>query len=211
MAHIDFQIGRLVRYLQGRKLMNDTWIIFSSDHGEMLGDHHIFRKAYPFEGSAGIPLIIRPPQPDDLSGTVNDCAVNTTDTMPTILDIAGIRIPENVESDSLLPLVNGANTDLNRNFIHGEHAPVWQYVTDGKHKFAWHSREGTEWFFDLTNDPQECRNLINDPDSTDLADTWRNKLISVLEKRPGDGLVKDGRLCAGTTFPAVRPELLEET
>lgn len=208
MAHIDFQIGRLYRYLRGRKLVQNTWIIFSSDHGEMLGDHHLFRKAYPFEGSAGIPLIIKPPELPENAGSVCDCAVNTADLMPTLLELGGVPVPEHVEGRSLMPLVKNVKQNLGRDFIHGEHAPVWQYVTDGTYKFAWHSKDGTEWFFNRKDDPQECRNLANDPASKDLCDTWRRKLISVLAERPGDGLVKNGKLNAGTTLPAVRPELL---
>jgi arylsulfatase A-like enzyme len=206
IAHLDYQIGRLRRYLRGRHLLENTWIVFASDHGEMLGDHHMFRKTTPFEGSAHVPLIVRPPQSEDAQVGVSDAIVNLCDLMPTFLDIAGLRPPGDVEARGLLPLSRDENASW-RTFIHGEHAPCWQYVTDGREKYIWNSVSGEEWLFDLETDPDECHNLASDPDAQECRDRWRRRLIDVLARRPEDRLVEDGELVSGRSLPSVRPSL----
>ncbi len=202
--HLDFQIGRLMRYLRGRRLMSNTWIIFTSDHGDMLGDHHLFRKTVPFEGSANIPLIIHSPMADTPArGVVSDVPVTLCDLMPTILDIGGIAKPGNIEAVSLLPHLDGG-TIPGRDFIHGEHAPGWQYLTDGRAKYIWNSQTGQEWFFDLVHDHQECHNLAGVPAEQKRLTEWRQRLVEILAPRVGDGLVEAGRLIPGRSLPAVR-------
>ena len=205
LAHIDYQVGRLINWLQQNSLHDDTIIVFSSDHGELLGDHHLFRKTNPFEGSARIPLIIRVPG-SGFTGTRQQ-PVSIIDFMPTFLDIAGVDIPGTVEGRSLLPLLQDSETPW-RDFVHGEHAPGWQYVTDGRQKYIWESTSGRQWFFDLVSDPQETANLIDISDHNEGISFWRRRLIDVLAQRPDDGLTDGEGLIAGARLPSVRPELL---
>ena len=208
ISHIDFQIGRLYRYLSGRGLLQNTWIIFASDHGEQLGDHHMYRKQTGFEGSAHIPMIIKPPMEAglDIDRTCDE-PVSLSDLCPTILELGNTAIPEDVEAQSLLPLLKDNKTDW-KDFVHGEHSPCWQYVTDGKQKFVWHTVDNRRWFFDLKNDPQEKVNQIDNPDFESAMKLWENRLISVLETRPQDGFTDGSQLIPGKTIPAVRDHLL---
>lgn len=212
MAHLDYQIGRLMLALKKRGFREDTYIVFSSDHGELLGDHHLFRKFNPFEGSAKVPLIIKPPPSRNAPrGVTSDLPVSLCDLMPTFLAEAGLAVPETVEGSSLAPLVRGESPTW-RDFVHGEHTRAdrgWQFVTDGKEKFIWESRSGAEWFFDLSTDPEERVDRAGDPVDRDRVTLWRRRLVGVLAQRPRDGLSDGERLIPGKIAPTVRPELLE--
>jgi arylsulfatase len=215
IAHLDFQIGRVIWYLQKYlHALDNTLIVFASDHGEMLGDHHLWRKFNAFEGSASIPLIIRPPRSMNgaLRNTRDDRITCLEDLMPTLLDLAGVEIPSAVEGRSLAPALRGEQGDW-RTHVHGEHERAgggWQFVTDGHEKFVWQTRTDQEWFFDLRTDPQELHNAVNDPQFRERANLWRQRLVDELAKRPEDDLVENGRLKPGKTPPAVRKWLLEQ-
>ena len=202
ISFIDMQVGRLKNWLERHQpeTLRNTWIIFTSDHGDMVGDHNLWRKTYAYEGSARIPMIVCPPdtQQTDVSEHIVDGVTELRDIMPTILDAAGIDIPPTVTGRSLLPLMKGSTQDWRR-YIHGEHCWCYsseqemQYVTDGHRKFIWLPRLGVEQFFDLDRDPGECKNLIDDPARAREVSTWKGFLILELESRDC-GWVKDGKL-----------------
>src|SRR5690606_19951978 len=103
--HIDSQVGRLLQYLKDRKALDNTLVVYTSDHGEMLGDHYRAQKARPFEGSARIPLILMPPRRWSLAPTRIEAPVGLQDIMPTLLDAAGIDVPAHCTGRSLMPLI----------------------------------------------------------------------------------------------------------
>jgi arylsulfatase A-like enzyme len=207
ISFIDAQIGRLMNWMHRFRagVFANTWFIFASDHGDMQGDHNLWRKTYAYEGSARIPFIVTPPGGSPARGRVADEVVELRDIMPTVLEIAGLPMPPTVDGSSLVPLVHAPATKW-REYIHGEHCTCYspeqemQYVTDGKQKFIWLPQIGVEQFFDLTTDPGECRNLVADPAWQKPVDLWRGRLISELAAR-NCGWVKDGKLsCPGTAL-----------
>lgn len=206
IGHIDHQIGRLLMFMQKKGLLNNTLIVFTSDHGDMLGDHHLWRKTYAYEGSAHIPLIVCLPKSSGTSVPVVDRPVCLQDIMPTLLEAAGERIPETVDGRSLVGLMRGESAGW-REYVHGEHATCYseeqemQYLTDGKMKYIWLPRLGVEQLFDLTADPYECETLVDRPDYAEQLQTWRSRLVAVLESR-GAGLTDGDRLVcqAGKPF-----------
>lgn len=210
LAHLDYQIGRLRRYLKGRHLLENTWLVFASDHGEILGDHHMFRKTSPFEGSAHVPLIVRAPEALAHSAKVSHAIVALYDLMPTFLELGGVNIPGDIEGRSLLPLLQKPDASW-RSFMHGEHAPCWQFVTDGKEKYIWNSESGEEWFFDLEQDPTECQNLATLPTARSRMEIWRERLVEKLATRQQDRLVENGKLVSGRSLPATRDFLETNT
>ena len=212
ITHIDAQIGRFMRKCE-ELAPGPTWYIFTADHGEMLGDHNLFRKSYAYEGSARIPLIVLPP--DGARQHVSDAPVSQPDIMPTILEAAGIDIPASVEGRSLLPLLSMEPSAAGwRGYVHGEHSPCYhestgmQYLTDGKEKYVWYTRSGEEQLFDLVHDPGECHDLAGDAGSQDRLLLWRSRMVAELAPRKEDGLSDGQRLIAGRDLPAVRDRLL---
>ncbi|AIY03742.1 MULTISPECIES: arylsulfatase [Arthrobacter] len=202
MAQIDLQINRIKESLVDFGLAEDTIIAFTSDHGEMMGDHHMFRKGLPYEGSARVPFIVAdaPSAKNSARGAVMDDVVELRDLMPTLLDLAGVEIPDSVDGKSLAPHVRGeADAGPVRDYLHGEHVYFnqnIQWLTDGKIKYVWGSAKGVEQLFDLATDPDECRNLAHDAASTPLLDLWRARMVEALDGRE-EGFVQDGKLVAG--------------
>jgi arylsulfatase len=202
--HMDDQIRRLVNPVLGvdRMTGNNTVVALTSDHGEMLGDHHLWRKIVPYEPSARIPLLLRAPKRFGIGpGTVSDAPVGLEDIMPTMLDLAGVPIPDSVDGRSLLSLARGESVEW-RDCIHIEHSPVHHTLTDGKEKYIWFVADGREQFFRLTNDPTECRDLAADPAESERLSHWRTRLIKELRDRP-EGFTDGARLIPGRPYRAV--------
>ncbi|MCZ7649468.1 MAG: sulfatase-like hydrolase/transferase [Planctomycetota bacterium] len=211
LAHLDYQVGRLIHYLKSAgSLWRDTFILFASDHGEMLGDHNRFGKVVPMEGSARVPFVLKPAGGAKFeAGGRCEAPVTLSDVMPTLLEEAGLPVPGEVEGRSLSAALRGSGMP-NREYVHGEMslgAQGWQFVTDGREKFCWESVSGREWFFDLREDPRECRNLAAAPAARPRVERWRGRLIEILARRPQDGLSDGARLLAGKAPPRTRPEL----
>ena len=204
--HVDDQIRRLINPITGvdRVTGGNTMVLFTSDHGEMLGDHYLWRKSVPYEGSARVPLMIRAPGRFGLKrGAVLDAPVCLEDIMPTILEMAGVDVPETVEGRSLLPLMRGEEGEW-REYLQIEHAPMHQTLTDGREKYIWHVPDGREQLFDLARDPMECHDMAADKAAAERVDHWRRLLAKELVSRP-EGFTDGERLIPGRPYPAVMP------
>lgn len=202
ITHLDDQIGRFVNALQEYGVLNDTLILFTSDHGELMGDHHLFRKTLPYEGSAKVPFLLFDPGGRlgfDAGSRVEE-VIELRDIMPTLLDAAGAPIPASVDGASLLSLCRGEGERAQwRDYIHGEHAygmKSHHYATDGREKYIWFSQTGEEQFFDLIADPQERVNAASDPARADRVALWRERVVRELEGRE-EGYAAGGGLTAG--------------
>ncbi|NQU43424.1 arylsulfatase [bacterium] len=202
--HLDDQIRRILNPINGvdRMTKGNTVVALTSDHGEMLGDHYLWRKSVPYEPSARIPLVLRAPERFGLlAGTVVDEPVSLEDIMPTFLNFAGVEIPDTVEGRSLLPLLCGEKT-VWRDYLHIEHAPLHHCLTDGKEKYIWFAADGREQFFRLTDDPTECHDLSVDPREARRISLWRERLIHELQSRP-EGFTDGVNLIPGRPYEAV--------
>ncbi|MCD6364914.1 MAG: arylsulfatase, partial [Planctomycetes bacterium] len=188
MTHIDHQINRFLEALDDYSLSDNTYVCFMSDHGEMLGDHDMFRKGYPYEGSARVPLILRGPKDSGIvRGGVYDQVVAPRDIMPTLLDCASLEIPSSVEGKSFLPIARGEGGKL-REYLHGEHtrrggSQSLHWLTDGLEKYIWFSDTGMEQLFDLQEDPQENCDLARHKASAGRVERWRERMIETLSGR----------------------------
>lgn len=195
ITHVDHQLGRFLQMLYEYGEMNNTIIMFTSDHGEMLGDHHLFHKIVPYEGSARVPFILNDPgnQLGLQKGKVCEEVIELRDIMPTILEAAGVKIPETVDGESMLRLVNSKANSIHaadslkwRSYLHGEHAYGSfsnHWLTNGKEKFIWYSQTGEEQYFDLVKDPVELHNAIHDEEYASRIAAWRELLIKELDGR----------------------------
>lgn len=193
-THLDYELGRMMEHLASERLLHNTLILFTSDHGDMMGDHHLHRKTYAYEGSARIPLLIKYPEAWDLPSGVFGQVAGLQDVMPTLLEAAGVAVPDSVTGRSLLGAIRGEPW---REFLQGEHSPCYalepamHYLTDGKEKYIWFPATRGEQFFDLTTDRNELHNLAADPAGAERVVVWRRRLVELLGRR-GDGL-SDGQ------------------
>jgi len=192
ITHIDHQLNRLLDALGGTGEMNDTVIVFTSDHGEMLGDHHHWRKTYAFEGSARVPFVVSFPGGTEYeTGRVIDRPVGLEDVAPTILDAvdADVDAPASIEGRSVLRLFEDDAREDWRDYYHGEygrsyhHSIAHQYLVDEETKYVWFPVTGEELLFDLAEDPGETHDLTADPDRERDHERWRSRLIEHLEGR----------------------------
>ena len=202
VTHIDYELGRMQETLtRAGGNWRNTLVVFVGDHGDMMGDHHLHRKCYAYEGSARIPFVIKYPAGLDVPSGTFENPVGLQDVMPTILDVAGIDVPGSVTGQSALKAARG---EAWREYMHGEHSPCYdaceamQYLTDGKEKYIWFPTSGHEQLFDLVVDRQELHDLAQRPDCAERVAKWRQRLIELLGQR-GDGFSDGEKLL-------VRPE-----
>lgn len=208
ITHIDAQINRLRQALFEYELRDNTFFVFISDHGEMLGDHNLFRKELPYDGSARIPFIVTPPPGwNSMRNRALAQVVELRDVMPTILDAANVAIPPSVEGTSVLPLVRGENP-LWREYLHGEHSGSNSnhYVTDGKTMYVWFSQTGREQLFDLASDPQNRIDLAGEASMKDVLEKFRRRLICELKGRE-EGYSDGEKLIVGRAPKAILAHL----
>ena len=207
---VDDQVGRLLQYMQRQGHLARTLIVYTSDHGEMLGDHNLYRKCWPYEGSARVPYLIwASPSLGWAQEREIDVPVGWQDIMPTLLDAAGAPCPAPCTGKSLLPLLKGEKESV-RDILHGEHAGQYDYQ-DGHHflvgeryKYIWYSQRGTEHLFDLHADPHELADLARRPGAATQLQPWRARLAAVLKERP-EGFVQQGRLVKGQPHAHIIP------
>lgn len=215
MSHIDLQLNRLEETLHECGLRENTWIVFTSDHGEMMGDHHLFRKGFAYEGSARLPLILRPPTEEKCARcVVCDTVIELRDLLPTLLDCAGLPPAEGIDGRSFLPQAVGQTTEPLRSWLHGEHLMFtgsMHWITNGHEKYIWHSKEGTEQLFDLDADPTELHDLALAPSpctNSRLAH-WRKALAGELQDREEGFVSADGALIPDRPVTPVLKHLRE--
>jgi len=200
VTFIDEQIGRILAALKKRNLYDNTLIIMFADHGDMLGDHHLWRKTYAYEGSARIPMLLRWPKSmgmDNQRGRTLPQPVELRDVLPTFLDAAEAPIPDHLDGRSMLELVRG-NTKNWRPYIDLEHSMCynkdhWNALTDGKFKYIYYAFDGREELFDLSNDPNELHDLSPEPAHKSKLLQWRQNMVEHLSER-GEPFVSGGKL-----------------
>ena len=198
MTEVDAQIGRIITHLKESGDWERTLIIFTSDHGEHLGDHWMMGKFSYYEQTYFIPLIIRDPGVVGarLQGRkINNFSENI-DVMPTILDWLGLEIPVACDGESLLPFCRGDTVEYWRTEAHAEfdfrHFPgldggallgltpdqcTVNIIRDRRYKYV-HFTGLPALFFDLNNDPHEFHNLAGDPARHGLVLEYAQKMLS---------------------------------
>ncbi|MFE5318306.1 sulfatase [Paenibacillus sp. NPDC056579] len=161
VTHVDFHIGRLLDYLEAKQILDNTLVIFASDHGDMLYDKGFFQKSLPYDGSVRIPFIVRYPEKVK-AGTSSEAFVDLLDIMPTCLDACGLAYPDSpyeLPGESLFALHPRRNRELQTSSF-GEGKNRWVMVRERQYKYVYFYNKGTEQLYDLENDPQELHNLI---------------------------------------------------
>ncbi|TKI03950.1 phosphoric/sulfuric ester hydrolase PehA [Martelella alba] len=196
MTEIDDGLGRVFDCLKAQGKWDDTLIIFTSDHGEQLGDHHLLGKIGYFDESFRIPLIIKDPRRTARRGRVESAFTESIDIMPTILDWLGGEIPRACDGRSLLPLVDGHKPDDWRSELHYEYDFRDVYysrpeaalgvamddaslcvIQDEAYKYV-HFAALPPLLFDLKKDPRQFNNLADDPAYVGIVKDYAQKALS---------------------------------
>ena len=185
---IDTQVGRLLNFLDETGQRENTIVIFTSDHGEMLGDHGIYLKGpYFYEPAVRVPLIISGPGMLN-NGARSDALVELVDLVPTLLAASDTEPHPGIQGQSLLPMLTGEKAlDTHREDVYCEYynAMGWHreptahatMVRSRRHKIvAAHGTGGGE-FYDLDADPQETKNLWDSPEHTAIRLEMQERLI----------------------------------
>lgn len=195
---IDHQIRLVIGALREQGILKDTLIVFASDHGEMLFDHHMAGKRSFYENSAHVPLILSGRPVAHLRGTRDSRLACLEDVMPTLLDFCGIPVPETVEGTSLL-------SETRRESLYGEiseGARATRMIRKGAHKLIYYPVGNVVQLFDVERDPLELRDLAADESSAAVRAELETELAAALY---GDdrAWVTDGRL-TGVPAPEYR-------
>ncbi|MHA2051062.1 MAG: sulfatase family protein [Promethearchaeota archaeon] len=193
---IDDCIGRVVDALKEKGMMENTWIVFSSDHGEMLGDHGLIAKKVFYEGALNIPLIIRPPS--GIKGWQSNGLTDHLDIGATILDAAGAAPYEESDGRSLLPLVT-AGPDAPSAQVHKEAVlsemglPPMAYsmVRTIRYKMSVDTltRQPLD-LYDMEEDPNELHNQVDNPSLKVVCDELLNGHLNRLLSRMNTSSLK---------------------
>ena len=182
VAFDDHAIGVVIRALQERGLMDSTWIVYTSDHGEMLGDHLFSQKSVFYEGALKIPLIVRPP-----GGTQSWTAHGSTDhydICSTLLDAAGADRSEFDRGHSLLPKIEAGSVASDAQ--HGKRVVfselnLCSMALSERYKMSIDSLTRTPLeLYDLENDPNELRNVVDEPRLSEVRDHFLERYFDHL-------------------------------
>ncbi len=187
VSEIDRRLGTILDKLDELGLADNTLVIFTSDHGEMLGDHGIHSKSMFYEGAVHVPLLMRFPGRIE-AGTVVDAPVSTMDVCPTILDYMDKPAPRS-DGISLRTFIEGKPVDHDVvSYSTGRNEPNYM-IRSGNLKLMIAGKadqESLDALYDLENDPNEMRNLLVSPVSPELnrtqAEKMKAKLIAWMEK-----------------------------
>jgi choline-sulfatase len=166
---IDDQIGMILEALDRRGMRENTYIIFASDHGEMLGDHGLYTKSLPYEASVRVPLMVA--GPGISGGRTSDALVELIDVNPTSCALAGLNPQEGIDARSFDRLLTG-EADAHRTETVSA-IKNFRMIRTQEHKLIQHYNNHTD-LYDLIHDPNERQNIAGD--NPDLVRTLTQRM-----------------------------------
>ncbi len=197
---VDDNVGRLLQQVESMGLSDNTIIVFTADHGNMLGDHGRWFKGVMYEGSSRIPLLIKAPRKSPLAAVFNqakvvDEMVENIDVMPTLMEMIGRPLPSDrgFQGTSLVNLAAGKKTSW-KAAIFAERGSMM--IRTARHKLIKNQEKdirggaGQYELYDLVNDPGEDVNLIDDPTCASLAAELKARLETWQKDCPPPPTVK---------------------
>ncbi|MEZ5276008.1 MAG: sulfatase-like hydrolase/transferase [Opitutaceae bacterium] len=184
VSEVDAQVGRILDCLKELDLEEDTIVVFTSDHGEWLGDHLRFGKGAPGDDSiARVPLLFRYPGVVDRPGRSEGGLVEAVDVLPTLLELAGIPVPGHLQGSSLAPGLT-RSAAVGKNSVLME-ADGWKTLRTDRYRYRV-CADGSESLWDLAKDPGEYEDLANRADCLEVLAEMRRALLEkiVAVERP---------------------------
>jgi len=183
---LDDEFGRIVAALETAGVADDTIVVFSSDHGDMIGSQGLKAKRWPYEESARIPLLIRYPR-SIKPGTVIADPIGSPDVYPTLAGLAGMRAPDSLDGADFSPLLRGETSKPPRDYVYLEMQyayvpwPGWRALRTRNLIYA--RTVDKPWLlFDLAKDPWQTNNLVEDPASQSLVKQMDDRLAAIMRE-----------------------------
>ncbi|MCC4246331.1 alkaline phosphatase family protein [Stappia indica] len=196
VSEVDAQIGRIVAELKARGEWDNTLIVLTADHGEMMGDHQLFSKLGFYDQAYHIPLIVRDPRKGEGHGRTVEAFTESVDIMPTVLDAIGATCPPWLDGAPLTAFLEGSAPAEWRDAAHWEYdfrevatgeaqavlglsldACSMSVIRDADVKYV-HFAGLPPLLFDLAADPHETRNVADDPSYASLRLHYAEKMLS---------------------------------
>jgi arylsulfatase len=203
ITQVDYTLGHVFATLREQGLLDTTTIVFTSDHGEMLGDHHLGGKTVYCEGSTHVPMLVRPApalvRDAPAAGSTCDALACLVDVLPTLLGAAGIAAPTAIDGRDLLA---DARQGPGRERLIGEYGQLFMAM-EGRYKYHWCHEGGAELLFDLASDPLERHDLIRAGGHDAQRQALRRMLVDHLVAT-GNPRCANGELVTGPVKPLVR-------
>lgn len=194
IAALDKSLGDLLKTLDELAIANDTIVVFTSDHGDMLGSHDMQRKQKPWDESIRVPFLVRYPRAHGTLAREITMPLNSPDIMPTLLDLAGVPAPNTAEGHSFAPVIRGEEAPPeDRAALIMCIAPFgeWRYDNGGqefrgvrteRYTYA-RNLEGPWLLYDNETDPYQMDNLVARPDYAALQAKLEGELQQLLKER----------------------------
>jgi len=193
VASVDDNVGRLLDYLDESGLAANTVVVYTSDQGFFLGDHGWFDKRFMYEESLRMPLLARLPGVIK-AGAVNDDMVLNLDFAPTFLELAGVKVPGDIQGESFVSILKGNRPrDWRKSMYYhyyefpGSHAVKRHYgIRTKRFKLIHFYYDIDEWeLYDLVKDLKELRNVYDEPEYAEIVKELKRELAQ-LQKKYGD-------------------------
>lgn len=189
IVSVDRNIGRVLDYLDENGLSENTLVIYTSDQGFYLGEHGWFDKRFMYEESFRTPLLMRYPAMIE-AGSANTDLVQNIDFAPTLLELAGLEVPEDMQGLSLLPILNDEESEWRDELYYhyyeypGIHAVKRHYgIRTERYKLIRFYYDVEEWeLYDLETDPDEMNNVYESADYAEIRDELHQRLVNLRVK-----------------------------
>lgn len=174
---IDDNVGQILDTLKERGILENTIVVFTSDHGDLCGEHGRLNKGVPYEGSARIPFLITC-QGKIKAGTVVPQALGCVDFMPTVLSLMEVSVPHKVDGRDASVLFTGEAKDWDDiAFVRSTPGSNWLSAITARWKLVYSINE-EPWLIDVKNDPNELINLAGRSEHTDIMKKLTKKLLA---------------------------------
>ena len=189
MRSVDDSVGAVLKALEDTGRLDNTLVLFTSDNGYFWGEHALGDKRWAYEESVRIPMLARYPARIRAGSQIQQDVLNI-DIAPTMLDLAGVRVPREIHGQSMLPLL-GQNMPAWRDSFLAEYfqeernprVPTWQGVRAGRWKYVHYTQlEAMDELYDLEKDPGEMNNLIGDRAAKSVLDKLKGELARILKE-----------------------------
>lgn len=210
----DQLVGRLLAFLDDNGLRDNTIVVFTSDHGDMLGDFGLFFKKMFYNGSVRIPLLFRYPGVTP-TGVKSQAMVGLQDLLPTLLSLGGQPLERPIDGLDLSPVFAGKRAEVRTFFVSqcNNGAPDRRYmVTDRRWRYIYHEYGGIEELYDEQEDPQELRNLASErtQETKSITEDMRNWLLRWCIDNKDENMLEGGKLARSDAPIAMEPTRRKE-